>query len=430
MPITAAVPVATPTPKLFSRAWLTVALLCVVGCLNYLDRTMIATMRESVLKDIPMTNAQFGLVTSVFLWVYGILSPFAGFLADKFNRSKVIIGSLMVWSLITLLTGFVKTYEQLLITRALMGISEACYIPAALALIVDYHRGSRRSLATGIHIAGIMVGSSLGFVGGWIAEQYNWTWAFNIFGIIGISYSVVLLFTLRDAPKITDTTSEDLIIKPKDKVNFGAAIKDIFSSFSFVLILTYFSLLGIVGWMIMGWLPTYYKEHFQITQTAAGIYATAYIYPALLVGVIFGGYLADKWSKTNDKARILLPVIGLLIAAPAIFMASYTSVLVIAIICFIIFGFTRSFTDANLMPVLCLIIDSRYLATAYGILNLFACIIGGLGIYATGLMRDSQINLSAIFQSAAVIMIVSAILLYNVKPKKALQSKLAESVEA
>lgn len=135
-------------------------------------------------------------------------------------------------------------------------------------------------------------------------------------------------------------------------------------------------------------------------------------------------------EQTNDKARILLPVIGLLIAAPAIFMASYTGILVIAIVCFIIFGFTRSFTDANLMPVLCLIIDSRYLATSYGILNLFACIIGGLGIYATGLMRDSQINLSTIFQSAAVIMIVSAILLYNVKPKKSLQSKLAESVEA
>lgn len=430
MPIKTAIPAIAPTPKLFSRAWLTVALLCVVGCLNYLDRTMIATMRESVLKDIPMTNAQFGLVTSVFLWVYGILSPFAGFLADKFNRSKVIIGSLLVWSLITFLTGFVKTYEQLLITRALMGISEACYIPAALALIVDYHRGSSRSLATGIHIAGIMVGSSLGFMGGWIAEQYNWTWAFNIFGIIGISYSVVLLFTLRDAPKTGDYIFDIETVEPKLKVNFKAAIQNIFSSFSFILTLTYFSLLGIVGWMIMGWLPTYYKEHFHITQTAAGIYATAYIYPALLVGVIFGGYLADKWNKTNDKARILLPVIGLLIAAPAIFMASYTSILVIAIICFMIFGFTRSFTDANLMPMLCLIIDSRYLATAYGILNLFACIIGGLGIYATGLMRDSQINLSIIFQCAAIIMIVSAILLYNVKPKKGLQPKLAESVEA
>ncbi|WP_419803361.1 MFS transporter [Mucilaginibacter sp.] len=421
---TQAVPVTNTTPKLLSKAWLTVGLLCVVGCLNYLDRTMITTMRESVVKAIPMTNAQFGLLTSVFLWVYGFLSPAAGFLADRFNRSRVIISSLLVWSIITLATSYVKTYEQLLITRALMGISEACYIPAALALIVDYHKGSTRSLATGIHIAGITLGSSLGFLGGWIAENHNWTTAFGLFGIIGVSYSVILLFTLRDAPK-AELNIENYPIKTAS-VQFGAALKNIFSSRSYILTLIYFGLLGIVGWMILGWLPTYYKEHFKVTQAAAGLYATGYIYPASLVGVITGGFLADKWHKSNKKARILLPVIGLVIAAPFIFMASYTNVLLVAIICFMVFVFMRSFTDANLMPVLCLIIDTRYLATAYGILNLCACVIGGLGIYAAGLLRDSQINLSVAFQFAALIMLISAVLLYNVKPKPAVFASPAE----
>ena len=377
---------------------------------------MIATMRESMVHAIPMTNAQFGLLTSVFLWVYGLLSPFAGFLADRFNRSKVIIGSLLVWSLITLLTAYIKTYEQLLISRALMSISEACYIPAALALIVDYHRGPTRSVATGIHIAGILVGSSLGFVGGWIAEKYIWTMAFSIFGIIGIAYAVVLLFTLRDAPEIM-LTPEEMIHGPEIKIHFGAAIKNIFRRFSFILILIYFSLLGIVGWMIIGWLPTYYKEHFHVSQALAGLYATVYIYPASLIGVITGGYLADRWHKKNKKARILLPATGLLVAAPFIFMASQTGILIVAIICFMVYVFTRSFTDANLMPVLCLIIDQRYLATAYGILNLFACIVGGLGIYAAGLLRDASVNLSVVFQFAAVIMLVSAVLMYLVKPQ-------------
>jgi MFS family permease len=431
MPLSPAVPVTSTSPKLLSRAWLTVGLLCVVGCLNYLDRNMISTMRTSVLKDIPMTEAQFGLVTSVFLFVYGALSPFAGFLADKFNRSRVIIVSLVVWSAITLLTAYVKSYEQLLISRALMGISEACYMPAALALIVDYHRGSTRSVATGVHIAGIMVGSSLGFMGGWIADNYYWTWAFTIFGGVGVIYSIVLLFTLRDAPKVVDVDETvQNNAQPNINVHFWEAVKHIFSSFSFNLTLIYFSLLSIVGWMIMGWLPTYYKEHFNLSQATAGLYATGYMYPSLLVGVIVGGFLADRWSKTNKRARIILPAIGLLIAAPAIFMASYTGILVLAIVCFIIFGFTRSFTDANLMPVLCLIIDSRYLATAYGVLNLFACIIGGLGIYATGLLRDSKISLSTIFQCAAVLMIISAVLLYMVKPKQVVHPEPAEMLEA
>ena len=151
---------------LIPGAWKVVALLSVVGCLNYLDRIMVTTMRVSLIEAIPMTEAQFGLLTSVFLWVYGLLSPFAGFLADRFNRSRVIIISLFVWSVITWLTSYATSFETLLATRALMGISEACYIPAALALIADYHSSSSRSLATGIHMAGIMAGQSLGFIGG------------------------------------------------------------------------------------------------------------------------------------------------------------------------------------------------------------------------------------------------------------------------
>ncbi|MDP2338849.1 MAG: MFS transporter, partial [Bacteroidota bacterium] len=164
--------------ELPSRAWLIVFLLCIVGALNYIDRTMITTMRSSITEAIPMSDAKFGLLTAVFLWVYGILSPFAGFLADRFNRSRVIIMSLFVWSAVTWLTAYATTFEQLLATRALMGISEACYIPAALALISDYHKGTTRSLAIGIHMAGIMVGQSLGFIGGWIAEEHDWSAAF------------------------------------------------------------------------------------------------------------------------------------------------------------------------------------------------------------------------------------------------------------
>ncbi|MEO6917066.1 MAG: MFS transporter, partial [Chitinophagaceae bacterium] len=155
-------------------------------------------------------------------------------------------------------------------------------------------------------------------------------------------------------------------------------------------------------------------------QGMAGLYATGYIYPAALVGVIAGGYIADKWSKTNPRARILVPAIGLLIGAPFIFIASYTGILIVAILCFMVFIFTRSFTDANMMPVLCMIIDSRYLATAYGVLNMCACIVGGFGIYAAGMLRDAKIDLSGVFQSASLLMIVSAMLLYMVKPKRAL----------
>jgi MFS family permease len=405
----------TSESKLVSGAWLVVALLFFVGSLNYLDRIIITTMRASLIESIPMTDVQFGLLTSVFLWVYGILSPLAGFLADRFNRSVVIIGSLFVWSTVTWLTAYATTFEQLLATRALMGISEACYIPAALALIADYHRGTTRSLANSINLAGVMAGSSLGFVGGWIAEKYDdWTIAFIILGAIGVVYSLVLVFFLRDPSKdkVSETSGE-----PDHKASFLQAMKDLFGQRAFILMLIFWALMGLVVWLIVGWLPTYYKEHFNLSQSVAGLYATGYLYPASFAGLLTGGLLADRWSRTNPRARILLPVIGLLIAAPFVFIASYVSVITIAILCFVVYAFTRMFIDANMMPVLCMIVNPRYRATGYGILNLVSCLIGGVGIYAGGALRDADVDLGIVFQSASLIMVFCAIMFYRVRPR-------------
>ncbi|MEO8765989.1 MAG: MFS transporter [Ginsengibacter sp.] len=398
-----------PSPK----AWLIVALLSVVGALNYLDRVMITTMRESIIGALPMTDARFGLLTSVFLWVYGILSPFAGFLADRFNRSRVIIASLFLWSVVTWLTAHATTYEELLATRALMGVSEACYIPAALALIADYHKGNTRSLATGIHMSGIMIGQSLGFLGGWIAEKHKWSDAFSIFGIIGIIYSFLLAFVLRDPKKDDDEAHE---LTPL-KVNFFEGLHGLFNKRSFIVLLIFWGLLGIVGWMIIGWLPTYYQEHFRLSQRTAGLYATGFIYPVSIAGVILGGFLADRLSRKNPRGRLLIPAIGLCIAAPAVFIASSTGVVYITVAGFMLYALTRTFSDANMMPVLCLISDKRYRATGYGVLNLFSCIVGGAGIYASGVLRDLHIDLSSLFRLAAVVMVICAGLLLMIKIK-------------
>lgn len=400
------------------NAWLVVMLLFVVGGLNYLDRNMIATMRSSIVDGIPMTDAQFGLLTSVFLWVYGIISPFAGFLADRFSRSKVIIISLFVWSLITWLTSIATSYNQLLVTRALMGVSEALYIPAALALIMDYHKGPTQSLATGLHMTGIMLGQSLGFIGGWIAENHTWNYAFHIFGLIGVFYAVVLFIILKDAPKEKvqeDTGDRPIHEKNQEKVNFGAALKDLFSRKAFVFLFIFWGAMGVVGWMIMAWLPTYYKEQFSLSQTLSGVYATAYLYPASIAGLLLGGFWADRWSKKNRYARILVPIIGLTIAAPAIFAGSFTHVLGFAVFFFMVYGLTRMFVDTNLMPILCMGVDKRYRATGYGLLNMFATIVGGLGIYAAGIFRDSQINLNLVYQLASVSLLICIGLLWLVK---------------
>lgn len=162
--------------------WLVVALLWIVALLNYLDRILLTSMRDPIVKEFSITDAQFGLLTSVFLWSYGLLSPFGGLFADKYGRKKMIMFSALVWSMATLWTGMVSSFGELLVARTFMGISEASYIPAALALITDYHRNRTRSLATGIHMSGLYAGLALGGIGGFIAEWWGWRFGFQFFG--------------------------------------------------------------------------------------------------------------------------------------------------------------------------------------------------------------------------------------------------------
>lgn len=399
-----------------AQAWLVVGLLWFVACLNYLDRVMITTMRGSLMEAIPMTEAQFGLLTSVFLWVYGILSPFAGFLADRFSRSRVIIASLLVWSILTWLTGHAKTFEQLLVARALMGISEATYIPAALALIADYHRDGTRSLATGVHMTGISVGAGLGGLGGWLAEVHGWSYAFVVFGIIGVAYAALLLLLLRDAPRDCGAAS----VQPQAgrDVGFVEALASLFRRAPFVLMLAYWGVLGMAGWAVVGWMPTYLNEHFHLSQTVAGMSATGYLQAATLLGLLIGGAWADRWSRTNGRARILVPVIGLCLAAPAVFVMAKTGLFAVAIAGLMLYGVGRNFTDANMMPVLCMVADPRYRATGYGVLNLFSCVIGGVSLYVGGALRDADVNVNNLFVWSAVSLLMCAGLMSLVKPPR------------
>lgn len=401
--------------KLPPGAWLTIGLLWFIGLLNYLDRVMITTMRGSIVAEIPMTEAQFGLLTAAFLWTYGLLSPFAGFLADRYSRSRVIVISLFAWSLVTWLTGHATTYWELLATRVLMGVTEAAYIPAALALITDYHRGHTRSRAEGIHMSGIMVGAGLGGVGGWIAEHYGWEHSFTVFGLVGLVYTFVVAFLLKDAPRerSADATVEEVNGLPK--IGLRAAFVSLFSKNSFLLAVLYWGLLGMGGWAVVGWMPTYINEHFNLTQGVAGLTSTGYLQSALLVGVIVGGAWADRWFRTNPYGRFYVPFIGLCCAAPGIFLASSTDLLPLAIFGLVVYGFARAFADSNMMPILCQVTDPRYRATGYGVLNLCGTIVGGLTIYAGGTLRDAKIDVSLIFGFASISMVGCAVLLLLIK---------------
>ena len=397
--------------------WLVVAMLWVVAFLNYLDRILITSMRDPLVADFSLTDAQFGLLTSVFLWSYGLLSPFGGFFADKYGRKKMIVISAIVWSAVTLWTGVARSFPEMLVARAFMGISEASYIPAALALITDYHRSRTRSLATGIHMSGLYAGLAMGGIGGFISEWWGWRFGFQFFGLFGILYSVVLLFLLKDTHKTTAHLSTE---EPKSKndIKIWESAKLLFGLRSYNIILIFFCINGMVNWLVYAWLPTFLKDHFHLNLGAAGMSATGYIQASAFVGVILGGLLADRWARNNHKARLYVIIIGFTIGMPFLFLIPSTQLFSLAILAMLVYGLAKGFNDSNLMPVLCQVIDNRFLATGYGFLNFLSTIVGGVMVYAVGALKDANINLSIAYQVMAVVMLFATWLLFMVKVKK------------
>jgi len=399
--------------KISPYAWGVVALLWPVVMLNYLDRQMVSTIRSSIRADIPsIANDQdFGTLMAVFMWVYACLSPVGGFIADKFNRRWTVIGSLFVWSAVTWLTGHAQTYSQMLCFRALMGISEAFYIPAALALIADFHTGGTRARATGIHQSGIYAGLALGGVGGYIAQTSSWRNCFAWFGLAGVLYAIVLMLALRDA---ATSTSED---RAKKSVTMAETFRALWSQPAFWILVIYFTLPAIAGWVTKNWLPTYLADTFNLKEGPAGLSATGYIQIASFVGVLLGGVVADWWMRRTARGRIFTSALGVLLLVPALLGLGCAWSLGAAIVFMILFGLGWGFFDCNNMPILCQIARPEHRATGYGFMNLVSISVGAGATVALGWMRDHGIKFSVAFGVSAAVALLGAGLILLVKPR-------------
>jgi MFS family permease len=409
-----------PAGSLARHAWLIVALLVPVALLNYLDRQMLASMKFSVMRDVPDigSEANWGAILALFKWVYALLSPIGGYLADRFSRRHVIAGSLLVWSMVTWATGHVTSYEQLLATRALMGISEAFYIPAALALIAGVHHGATRSRAIGFHQMGIYLGVIAGGFGGYVADApgLGWRWAFDLCGLVGIAYAVPLFFLLR-LPAMPTTARVDA---PGAVGGPGRTVRELLGNGSFLLLVAYFTLPALAGWLVRDWMPAILKAEFGIGQGLAGVSATLYWQLAAIAGAVGGGWLADRWMRRTPRGRIYTSAIGTALIVPAMFGVGYapeTGLLGVAIAFLIVFGLGWGFFDANNMPILCQVVPPSLRATGYGLMNLVSISCGGFADWGFGLLRDRHVPLLATFGIFASAAIVSVVLVLFIKPR-------------
>ena len=397
--------------------WVVVALLGGVALLNYMDRQMLSTMKDSMQMDITdlQSATNFGRLMAVFLWIYGLMSPISGIIADNLSRKKLIVGSLLVWSSVTYLMGLATTYDQVFWLRALMGVSEALYLPAGLALIADYHTGGSRSLAVGIHMTGLYLGQAIGGFGATLAATYSWHTTFHWFGIMGIVYAFVLLVFLKDSKRKVAETNVETPQKPK--TNVLVSLKSLFTNIAFWVILLYFAIPSLPGWATKNWLPTLFAENLHLPMSQAGPMATITIAVSSFIGVLLGGILSDKWVRKNIRGRIYTGAIGLSLTIPSLLLLGFGNSIVEVVCAGVLFGIGFGMFDANNMPILCQFVGPNQRATAYGVMNMVGVFAGAMITSVLGAWSDDG-NLGMGFALlAAVVAVAIAVQLYSLRPK-------------
>ena len=372
-----------------------VGLLWVVALLNYMDRQMLSTMRDAMAIDIAdlESKVMFGKVMAAFMWIYGFMSPISGIVADRVNRKWLIVISLGVWSTVTLLMGYATTYNEVYWLRALMGVSEALYIPAALSLIADYFTGKQLSLAIGIHMTGLYMGQAVGGFGAFVAEQLSWQSTFHWFGIIGIVYAFILVVFLYEkrtetvGPKIEEKQPLAVILK-KNMMAIKSSLGMLMTNIAFWTIIFFFASCSVPGWATKNWLPTLFADSLNVEMSVAGPIATITIDFSSFIGVMIGGPMADNWSRKNLKGRIYTSAIGLTLMIPSLVLMGFGTTFIAAIGAGVLFGLGYGLFDANNMPILCQFVSDRSRGTAYGMMNMSGLFIGALATNVLGAMAE------------------------------------------
>jgi MFS family permease len=365
--------------------WVVVGVMWLIACLNYTDRMTIFSVFPVLQKQMALSNIGLALIGSSFLWVYAVFSPVGGYLGDRFPRRRVILGSLVLFSLVTFATGLARTGNELVALRCLLGVSEAVFLPPALAYIASYHFDGTRSLANSIALSGLTAGAGLGsWYGGFMTEHYSWRIGFFLLGGVGLLVAVIAMLVLRaDAPVAIARTqavaSEPLPGKILAIIKTPSAVSLIFLAFA----------LSLTSWPLHSWLPTYIFENFKLSLTRAGSIVTLFAALPALVGGIAGGVLADRWSRHDVRGRMAVQVIGFSIMAPTMlaigFMPSAATVAGVLLV----YSVARGMLEGNSMPLFCSVLPPNRWSMAYGLYNTAGTLAGSLGIFLVGMQKAS-----------------------------------------
>lgn len=375
--------------------WLVVLMLWFVCLFNYADRQAIFSVFPLLKAEMRLSDFQLGIVGSSFAWVYALALPLAGLIGDRFSRKKLILGGLIFWSLVTLATALSRDYWHLVFFRALEGFGEAFYFPASMSLISDYHGTETRSRAMSLHQSSVYAGTILGgTAAGYMGQYFGWRSGFYLFGILGTVLGFILLLTLREPVRGQVATEPEGPTQPVPAPDPHAGTpapgelrgyaREASRMPMILILMAVFCGANFVAAIFLTWMPSFLNSKFGMSLSMAGLNSTAWLQIASVLGVLTGGFLADRWVRRRSSGRMLVQGIGLLAGVPFIFLTGTTLQVPVLLAAMVGFGFFKGLYDANIWASLYDVVRPARRATALGLMNSVGWFAGAAGPVAVG----------------------------------------------
>jgi MFS family permease len=385
-------------------------MLWLVCVFNYADRQAIFSVFEPIKKEMNLTDVELGVIGSAFMWVYAVTLVLGAWVGDWVNRKALILGGLVFWSLVTLATGFAENYWQLVVCRAVEGFGEAFYFPASMSLISDYHGKATRSRAMALHQSSVYAGTVLGgAVSGYCGQFYGWRSGFYLFGSAGILLAVVLLLTLREPPR--GAADPDPAERPATFRDLLRGAQEVLSTPMVLVLLGVFTGTVFVGSVFLAWTPTYLTREFNLTLSKSGLNATMWLQVGSVVGVVAGGWLADRLTRRWAGGRMLVLGLGLFAGAPLLLAAGTAESLVTFLVLLTAFGICKGLYDSNTWASLYDVVRPQRRATALGLVNGLGWLLGGAPAPIVYAVASNKYGAGTTLAALSVVYLAAGVLL-------------------
>ncbi len=386
-------------------------MLWLVCFLNYADRQAIFSVFPLIKQQLHLSDVQLGVLGSAFMALYALIGPFAGWLCDRFPRKTLVLGGLVFWSLITAATALSRTFPALVLCRALCGLGEAFYFPAAMSFLSDYHGPATRSRAMSLHQSSVYAGTIAGgAVSGFMGQYYGWRSSFVLFGGLGVALGLLLWGLLREPVRgMSDTVP--IVAESGAEGNFLQVVREVFRNRMVILVVVVFMAANFVAVVFLTWMPTFLYQKFHMSVATAGLNSTAYLQMASVLGVLSGGMLADKLRRREPGGRLLAQSLGLLCGVPFLFLTGWTLKIPLLLLGMVGFGYFKGLYDANIFAGLYDVVPVHRRGAAAGILNSLGWLGGGFAPVLIALAA-ARFGLSACISATAVIYLAIGLLMF------------------